>query len=244
MDRMKGKVALVTGAGSGIGKASAILLAKEGAKVVLTDIQTDTLNTTLAEIEAFQGEAIGIKLNVSDEEEWIATVQKAVGTFGTINVLVNSAGISSQLDTTEEWKRLININLTGSYLGMKQVIPIMKQDGGSIVNIASLAGLVGGGFNGYTASKGGIRSISRAAAVDYAKDKIRVNSIYPGLIITPMTEGILYHNVLKQKFEEKTPLPWFGTPEDIAFGVLYLASEESSFITGTELVIDGGTTAS
>lgn len=244
MGRMNGKVAIITGAGSGIGRASALLLAREGAKVMLTDIQTENLNAAVEEIAAFQGEAIGITHNVAEEEEWISVVQKAVEVFGTVNVLVNSAGIRGKADTTEEWERVLRINLTGSYMGMKHAVPVMKSaGGGSIVNIASLASLVGGGLNGYTASKGGIRAISRAAAVDYAKDNIRVNSIYPGLIITPMTEGILHHEPLRKQFEERTPLPRFGTADDIAYGVLYLASDEASFVTGSELVIDGGTTA-
>ncbi|GAK40843.1 SDR family NAD(P)-dependent oxidoreductase [Paenibacillus urinalis] len=246
MDRMKGKVALITGAGSGIGKATAILLAKEGANVILTDIRTDHLKNAVTEIEAFQGEAVAIEHNVSEEAEWHTVIQKSVDTYGTIDVLVNSAGISSKFtDTLEDWNRLLDINLTGSYLGMKHVIDLMRKGkGGAIVNIASLAGLVGGGFNGYAASKGGIRAISRAAAVDFAKDNIRVNSIYPGIIITPMTDGILYVEELKRKFEESIPLPRFGAPQDIANGVLYLASDEAAFVTGAELVIDGGTTAS
>lgn len=196
------------------------------------------------EIAAFQGEAIGIPHNVTAEEEWVSVIAKAVEMFGTVNVLVNSAGIRGKADTTAEWERVLRINLTGSYMGMKHAVPVMKSaGGGSIVNIASLASLVGGGLNGYTASKGGIRAISRAAAVDYAKDNIRVNSIYPGLIMTPMTEGILHHEPLRKQFAERTPLPRFGTADDIAYGVLYLASEEASFVTGRELVIDGGTTA-
>lgn len=244
MGRMAGKVAIVTGAGSGIGRESAVLMAKEGAKVVLTDIEMGKLKTVVEEIVSDDGEAISISHNVAEELEWVNIVQQAIDTFGTVNVLVNSAGISSKSDSMEEWNRVLNINLTGSYLGMKHIIPFMKREGGgSIVNIASLAGLVGGGFNGYAASKGGIRAISRAAAVDYAKDRVRVNSIYPGLIITPMTEGILHHEPMKRHFEERTPLPRLGTANDIAFGVLYLASDEASFVTGSELVIDGGTTA-
>ncbi|WP_284646508.1 SDR family NAD(P)-dependent oxidoreductase [Paenibacillus silviterrae] len=244
MGRMNGKVAVVTGAASGIGRASAILLAREGAKVVLTDVQTNKLNATVEEIVSTYGAAIGFSHNVAADEDWTSVIEKAIDTFGTVNVLVNCAGIGNKGDTLEEWNRVLSINLTGSYLGMKHVIPIMKEaGGGSIVNIASLAGLVGGGFNGYAASKGGIRAISRAAAVDYATDNIRVNSVYPGLIITPMTEGILHHEQIKKHFEERTPLPRFGTGEDIAFGVLYLASDEASYVTGTELVIDGGTTA-
>jgi NAD(P)-dependent dehydrogenase (short-subunit alcohol dehydrogenase family) len=244
MGRVHGKIVVVTGAASGIGRACAIHLAKEGAKVVLTDVQTDKLNATVEEIVSNHGVAIGLSHNVAAEEDWDSVMKKAVATFGTVNVLVNSAGIGNKTDTIEEWNRVLSVNLTGSYIGMKHVIPIMKEaGGGSIVNIASLAGLVGGGFNGYAASKGGIRAISRAAAVDYARDNIRVNSVYPGLIITPMTEGILHHEQMKKHFEERTPLPRFGTGEDIAYGVLYLASDESSYVTGTELVIDGGTTA-
>lgn len=245
MGRMSGNVAIVTGAGSGIGRASAVLLAKEGAKVVLTDVQEDKIREVVEEIKAANGQAIGVAHNVAVEEEWTTVVQKSIEAFGRVDALVNSAGIRSGGDSLEEWNRVLSINLTGSYLGMKHVIPLMKQSGGgSIINIASLAGLVGGGLNGYAASKGGIRAISRAAAVDYAKDHIRVNSIYPGLIITAMTEGIMHHEQLKKQFEEITPLPRFGTASDIAFGVLYLASDEASYVTGAELVIDGGTTAS
>lgn len=244
MIRMNGKIAMITGAGCGIGRASALLMAKEGAKVVLTDIQADKLAAVVEEIRSLNGEALHFTHNVTDESEWLTVIEKTVDRFGTINVLVNSAGISSKNDTMEDWDHVTNINLRGSFLGMKHIIPIMQNAGaGSIVNICSLAGITGGGFNGYTASKGGIRAVSRAAAVDYAKNNIRVNSIYPGIIITPMTEGILHHEQIKQHFEEKTPIPRFGTPEDIAYGVIYLASDEAGFVTGAELVIDGGTTA-
>lgn len=180
MGRANGKVAIITGAGSGIGRASAILLAREGAKVVLTDIHSENLHVAAEEIGASHGEVITFTHNVAVEEDWISIMSKTIYAYGKVNVLVNSAGSSSKSDTTDEWKRVLDINLTGSYLGMKHAIPFMKQaGGGSIVNIASLAGLVGGGFNGYAASKGGIRAISRAAAVDNAKDNIRVNSVYP-----------------------------------------------------------------
>jgi len=244
MGRMDGKVAIVTGAGSGIGRASAKLLAKEGAHVVLTDLQVDKLDAVVEEIADENGTAIAISHNVTSEEDWGFVVEQTIERFSAVHVLVNSAGISNKGNTIEAWNQVLSINLTGTYLGMRKVFPYMKeQASGSIINIASLAGLVGGGFNGYAASKGGIRSISRAAAVDYAKYSIRVNSIYPGLIITPMTEGILQHNELKSHFEDKTPMPRFGTVEDIAFGVLYLASDEAAYVTGAELVIDGGTSA-
>ncbi|GIP16153.1 2,5-dichloro-2,5-cyclohexadiene-1,4-diol dehydrogenase [Paenibacillus montaniterrae] len=245
MGRMNGKVVIVTGAGSGIGKATAKRLAMEGAKVVLTDLQTDKLEAAINEIAALQGDVIAVTHNVAEEEGWVSVLEKAESVFGTVNVLVNSAGIRGKTDTADEWERVLKINLTGSYLGMKHVVPGMKRyGGGSIINIASLASIGGGGFNSYTASKGGLRAISRAAAVDFAKDNIRVNSIYPGLIITPMTEGILNHEQTKKYFEDRTPLPRFGTADDIAYGVLYLASDEASYVTGSELVIDGGTTAS
>ncbi|AIQ31555.1 hypothetical protein P40081_27965 [Paenibacillus sp. FSL P4-0081] len=244
MNRMEGKVALVTGAGSGIGRACAILMAKEGAKVVLTDIQLEKLEAVAEEIQSFNGEVFYKCHNVASESEWLSVIEDSVDKFGTVNVLVNSAGINSRGDSMEEWDRVTRINLRGSYMGMKYLIPVMQGNGGgSIINICSLAGITGGGFNGYAAAKGGIRAVSRAAAVDYAKDNIRVNSIYPGLIITPMTEAILQHDKMKQEFEQKTPLARFGTPEDIANGVVYLASDEASFVTGAELVIDGGTAA-
>lgn len=245
MGRVAGKIALVTGAGSGIGRASAIRLAKEGAKVILTDVNEENLQTAITEIKDFGGEAIYSIVNVSEEYDWLKAIKEAEDTFGTITTLVNCAGINIQDRTVEAWQKQIDINLNGSFLGMHHIIPKMQQNGGgAIVNIASLAALCGSGLNGYTASKGGIRAISRGAAVDFAKDNIRVNSIYPGMIITGMTEGILLVEELKNHFESTTPLPRLGAPEDIANGVLYLVSDEASFVTGTELVIDGGVTAS
>lgn len=245
MGRMENKVALITGAGSGIGKASALRLAKEGAKIILTDINADNLKEVANEISSFGSESIYFTHDVSKESEWATIVEEGIKAFSEIHVLVNSAGISNPGATMDDYNRIVSINLTGSYLGMRYLIPHMKEIGnGSIINIASLAALGGGGFNGYAASKGGIRAISRAAAIDHAKDNIRVNSVYPGLIITGMTEKILDHEQMKDHFLSTTPLNRFGTGEDIANGVLYLASDEASFVTGSELVIDGGTTAS
>lgn len=245
MGRVSGKIALITGAASGIGKASAVRLAEEGAKVILTDVNEKNLQIAVAEIEALGGEAIYSVVNVTDESDWLKAIKLAEDTFGIITTLVNCAGIRAREKTIESWKQEIDINLNGSFLGMHYLIPKMQQNGeGSIVNIASLAALGGSGLNGYTASKGAIRAISRGAAVDFAKDNIRVNSIYPGMIITGMTEGILLVEELKNHFESTTPLPRLGAPEDIANGVLYLVSDEASFVTGAELVIDGGVTAS
>lgn len=245
MERVLGKVALVTGAGSGIGRATATRLAEEGAKVILTDVNEENLKKVVTTIKAANGEAIYSVVNVTEESDWLKSIKEAEETFGIITTLVNCAGINIQDKTIEAWKKQIDINLNGSFLGMHHLIPKMQQNGGgSIVNIASLAALGGSGLNGYTASKGAIRAISRGAAVDYAKDNIRVNSIYPGMIITGMTEGILLVEELKNYFESTTPLPRLGAPEDIANGVLYLVSDEASFVTGAELVIDGGVTAS
>ncbi|MDH6351769.1 SDR family oxidoreductase [Brevibacillus sp. FSL K6-0770] len=175
-------------------------------------------------------------------------VEKAVATFGKVDVLVNNAGVSTdqkleQFDV-EQWNKVMSINLTGCMLGMKYAVPEMKKaGGGSVIHISSIAGLVALNYtNAYTAAKGALRSLAKASAVELAPDNIRVNSVHPGIIVTPMIQETLDHGA-GQMFERGTPLPRLGKPEDIAYGVLYLASDESSFVTGTELVIDGGWTA-
>ncbi|MBD2863944.1 SDR family NAD(P)-dependent oxidoreductase [Paenibacillus oceani] len=249
MGRLQGKVALITGAGGGMGKADALLFAKEGAKVAISDIQEDKIQQVVAEIKQNGGEAIGFRQDVSQEEEWVHIVGETVKQFGKIDILVNNAGISGAtplLDmTVEEWNRIMNINLTGTFLGQKHVIPHMIQNGGgSIINISSIAGLTGGsGAGAYTASKGAVRLLTKATAIDYAKFNIRANSIHPGYIATPMTVDLMADEKMKQWFQAQTPLPRLGAPEDIAAGALFLASDESSYITGIELPIDGGYSA-
>ncbi|MFU1794039.1 SDR family NAD(P)-dependent oxidoreductase [Paenibacillus azoreducens] len=249
MGRVSGKVAIVTGAAGGMGKADALLLAQEGAKVVVTDIQEDKVNAVVEEIHKNGGEAIGFRHDVTSENEWERIVEETVKKWGKIDVLVNNAGISfpkSLLDTTaQDWDKVMGINLTGGFFGLKHVIPVMqKNGGGSIINISSIAGLTGSnGAGPYTASKGAVRLLTKAVAIDYGKDNIRCNSIHPGYIETPMTEGLFADENMTNWFRSNTPLPRLGKPENIAAGVLFLASDESSFITGAELAIDGGVSA-
>ncbi|BFH64512.1 SDR family NAD(P)-dependent oxidoreductase [Paenibacillus azoreducens] len=249
MGRVSGKVAIVTGAAGGMGKADALLLAQEGAKVVVTDIQEGKVNAVVEEIHKNGGEAIGFRHDVTSENEWERIVEETVKKWGKIDVLVNNAGISfpkSLLDTTaQDWDKVMGINLTGGFFGLKHVIPVMqKNGGGSIINISSIAGLTGSnGAGPYTASKGAVRLLTKAVAIDYGKDNIRCNSIHPGYIETPMTEGLFADENMTNWFRSNTPLPRLGKPENIAAGVLFLASDESSFITGAELAIDGGVSA-
>lgn len=246
MGRLDNKVAIVTGAAGGMGKADALLFAKEGAKVVITDLQEEKLQDVVREIEESGGEALGIKHNVTSEEDWVRVVEQAISKFGKINILVNNAGISDPtpfLDqTVERWEKTMSINVTSIFLGQKYVIPHMiTAGGGSIINISSIAGLTGGsGAGPYTASKGAVRMLTKATAVDFAKHNIRANSIHPGYIETPMTVDLMKDEKMKQWFFAQTPLPRLGKAEDIANGVLFLASDESSYITGVELPIDGG----
>lgn len=249
MGRLDNKVALITGAAGGMGKADALLFVKEGAKVVITDIQEDKIQAVAQEIVQNGGEALGLAHNVTSEEDWQRVVKEAISKYGKIDILVNNAGISSPvslLDTTlDQWDKVMDINIKSVFLGQKHVIPHMIENGGgSIVNISSIAGLTGGsGASPYTASKGAVRMLTKATAVDYAKDNIRVNSVHPGIIKTPMTENMMEDEKRKAWFNSVTPLPRLGLAEDIAAGVLFLASDEASYITGVELPIDGGYTA-
>ncbi|MDN4068392.1 SDR family oxidoreductase [Paenibacillus vini] len=249
MGRLDNKVAIITGAAGGMGLADALLFAKEGAKVVITDIQEEKILAAAEEINQNGGEALGVAHNVTSEEDWKRVVEEAIAKFGKIDILVNNAGISSptpMMDTTVElWNKVMDINIKSVFLGQKYVIPHMIEGGGgSIVNISSIAGLTGGnGAGPYTASKGAVRMLTKATAVDFAKHNIRANSVHPGIIQTPMTEGLMKDEKMKAWFNSVTPLPRLGLAEDIAAGVLFLASDESSYITGIELPIDGGYTA-
>lgn len=248
MGRLDGKVAIITGAANGQGATEAALFAKEGAKVVATDLEIEALQEVVDQIRANNGESIAIQHNVASEEEWKSVVAKGIEAFGKIDVLVNNAGVSEPrtlLDISmDQWQKVMDIDLTGCVLGMKNTIPEMqKAGGGSVINISSIGGLVGmAGTSPYTAAKGALRSLSKAAAVEYAKQNVRVNSVHPGIVVTPMIEEYFDEQV-KQYYESLTQLPRLGKPEDIAYGVLYLASDESSFMTGSEMVIDGGWTA-
>lgn len=250
MGRLDNKVAIITGAASGMGRADALLFAQEGAKLVLTDIQEEKLQEVVSEILSSGGEVIGFSQDVSIEETWQKLVAEAVKAFGKIDVLVNNAGIAETGVILEEmpieyWDRYMAINLTSVFLGTKHVIPVMRQNGGgSIINISSIAGLTGGcGAGPYTASKGGVRLFTKGLAIAYGKANIRVNSIHPGFTETPMTKEFFANEGLHQWFESQVALPRLGKPEDIAAAALFFASDESSWITGAELAIDGGYSA-
>ncbi|WP_435166401.1 SDR family NAD(P)-dependent oxidoreductase [Paenibacillus glycanilyticus] len=249
MSRLADKVAIITGAGSGMGREEALLFAREGAKVVATDINEAAVLAVVKEIEAEGGVATAIAHNVASEEQWISVVAAAVKAYGRIDILVNNAGISfavGMLDTTvEQWDKVMNINLSSVFLGMKHVVPHMQENnGGSIVNISSIAGITGSqGAGAYTASKGAVRMLSKAAAVDYGKDNIRVNSVHPGFIETPMSKEFVGNEQMLAWFLSQTALPRVGQAVEVAKAVLFLASDDASYLTGIELPVDGGVTA-
>jgi NAD(P)-dependent dehydrogenase (short-subunit alcohol dehydrogenase family) len=248
--RLEGKVALISGGARGMGAVEARLFATEGAKVILGDILDVEGRKVEAEIRATGGEALFVRLDVTDESDWKRAVDTAVDRFGKLNVLVNNAGVSGhgriEEVTVEAWNRVMNINSTGAFLGTKAAIPAMRRaGGGSIVNISSQLGLVGVDNSSpqYQASKGAVRLLTKATAIQYAKERIRANSVHPGPIVTPMTEARRSDPQTYSLTVSRIPLGRYGEPEDVAYGVLYLASDESSFMTGAELVIDGGWTA-
>jgi NAD(P)-dependent dehydrogenase (short-subunit alcohol dehydrogenase family) len=247
MGRLDGKVGLITGAARGQGETEARLFAQEGAKIVLTDILVDQGQQVAASIQTGGGEATFVQLDVSNPNEWTEVVRHAVQTYGRLDILVNNAGIALRaglVDTTvADWDRLMDINLKGVFLGMQHAIPAMLESGGgSVINISSTSGIVGfPGGTAYHSAKGGVRLLTKATAAEYAKQGIRVNSIHPGIIETPMTDNMA--EARTALLLDRTPMGRKGRPIEIAYGALFLASDESSFMTGAELVIDGGMTA-
>jgi len=247
--RLEGKVALISGGARGMGATEAKMFAREGAKVVIGDVLEEKGRQTEAEINETGGECLFVKLDVTSEAEWQMAVATAVARFGKLDILVNNAGIfrgNRVEDTTsEEWDQVMDINAKGVFLGTKHSIPEMrKAGGGSIVNISSVAGLVGNPYSSaYNASKGAVRLLTKSTAIQYAKDGIRANSIHPGVIVTPMTQDVVNDPSFREFRLAANPISRLGQPADIAYGALYLASAESSFVTGSELVIDGGWTA-
>ena len=247
--RVAGKVALISGGARGIGAAAARLMAREGAAVVIADVLEEEGRRTEAEIAEAGGQALFIRLDVTSEENWQAAVQATAARYGKLDVLVNNAGISHRTrveDTTaDSWDHVMEVNAGGVFLGTKAAIPEMrKAGGGSIINISSIYGIVGSATSAaYHASKGAVRIFTKSAAIQYAGDGIRVNSVHPGFVDSPMTEQFHADPQVRRDRLDRTPIGRLGTPEDIASGILYLASDESSFVTGSELVIDGGTTA-
>lgn len=248
--RLDGKVALISGGSRGMGAFEAELFVQEGAKVVICDVRDEEGDALAKKIVDRGGEAAFVHLDVTSESDWAAAVSEAVERYGKLDVLVNNAGVSARGSIEEtspdDWDRVMDINAKGVFLGTRSAIPEMrKAGGGSIINISSQLGLVGMGESSpqYQASKGAVRIFSKSAAIQYAHEGIRVNSVHPGPIITPMTEARRSDEVVRQRMISRIPLGRYGESEDVAYGVLYLASDESSFVTGSELVIDGGWTA-
>ena len=245
--RLLGKVAIVTGGASGIGEATALLFARHGAKVVIADVSEDRANDVARRVREEAGTALAFKTDVTHEGNVIDLVDCARRAFGRIDVLVNSAGIALsklEVDTSqEEWNTVMAINATGTFLVSKHAIPHMKEGGGgSIVNIASVAANVGwAGFGAYCASKGAVRAFTKATAVAHGRDGIRANSVHPGVTETPMTAAAIAASA--GRYENTAQIGRFGQPIDIANCCLFLASDESSYVTGSELIVDGGTLA-
>jgi len=245
--RLAGKVALVSGAASGMGQSEATIFAREGAKVVVADILEMEGKQVADKIAAGGGQARFVKLDVTSEAEWDAAVKAAVDAFGKLDVLVNNAGISGTYDTdmlsSAAWDKVMAVNAKGVFLGMKAAIPLMKKaGGGAIVNISSISGFVGqdGVHMAYNASKGAVRIMTKTAAVQLAGDGIRVNSVHPGFMPPMRTSKTSADPTWRAKMLGAVPMKREGRVEEVAHAVLFLASDEASYITGTELVVDGG----
>lgn len=259
MARVKNKTAIVTGGGSGLGAASSELLAQEGAAIVVTDVNAEAAEQTANVIRQRGGKAISLEHDVTEQSRWEEVIDAASSNFGDVKVLVNNAGISGtgggpmEDVAFEDWKLVMDINLDAVFIGCQQAIKSMKASGGgSIVNISSIMGIVGGAGAAYNASKGGVRLLTKSVAAYCGNNgyNIRCNSIHPGYIWTPMVRNIVdavpdveTEEELQEMLVALHPIGRLGVAQDIANGVLFLASDESSFMTGSELVIDGGYTA-
>ena len=258
--RLEGKVALISGGARGQGAAEARLFAQEGAAVVIGDILDDDGMKLEAEIRELGGQATFVHLDVTDADQWADAVTEAVNRYGKLDILVNNAGIGGTSvggvnapriheAPTEVWDQIMDVNGKGVFLGTRAAIPAMRTaGGGSIINISSIAGMIAtrpgsGAGSAYASSKGAVRLLTKSTAVQYAGENIRCNSVHPGFIDTAMTARTMSDPEHRQLRVDSTPIGRIGTVDDIAFGVLFLASEESSFMTGSELVIDGGYTA-
>ncbi|MEK4346598.1 SDR family NAD(P)-dependent oxidoreductase [Paenibacillus sp. FSL P4-0184] len=243
MKRLDNKVAIITGGASGIGESMADLFAQEGAIVIAADI-----NEAAIEKVSQKQNVYGMKLNVASDEDWKVLAKEVHDRFGKIDILVNNAGISSEKPfdqiNIEDWQKINSINGYGPFAGIKHVAPYMAaQKKGSIINISSYTALIGQGFNHYSASKGAVRALSKAAATTFGHQGVRVNTLFPGIIETPMTQALSTSKDLLDRLIQATPLQRLGQAIDIAQAALFLATDESSYITGSEIVIDGGYSA-
>lgn len=247
--RVEGKVALLTGAASGIGRASAIRLAREGAKVIAADVNEEGLAETRKVAGAH---CIAQKLDVASEEDWQAAIARIKADYGRLDILGNIAGVARVSPivamSLKDWRFVQSVNLDGVFLGIKHAMPLMAESGGgSIVNISSVYGMVAQAMvSAYCASKGGVRLLTKSAAIEGAALKVRVNSIHPGFIETPMIRGDLDDKAMEERrarMLKEHPIGFLGEPDDIANMVLYLASDEARFVTGAEFAVDGGFTA-
>lgn len=246
-DQLRGKVALVTGAGSGIGRASALAFAREGARVVVADVNVTGGEETVQRITQSGGEAIFVSADVSRADDVQRMVDRTVGTFGRLDCAHNNAGIATGGQTheiaVEDWGRVLAVNLTGVFLCLKyEIAQVLAQGGGgAIVNTASIAGLIGSFSAPYVASKHGVIGLTKATALEYAQQGIRVNAVCPGVIPTPLVEwAIANWPDLKERWLASEPIGRFGTPEEVAAAVVWLCSDAASFVTGVALPVDGG----
>ncbi len=252
MRRLENRVCLVTGGGLGIGSATCRRLAEEGAKVAVTDILDDEGRKVSDEINDADGEAAFWSLDVTDEEAVKTVFAEAEKKWGRFDVLVNNAGIAGANKPTDEldaaeWSKVIDVNVNGVFFGVKHAVPLMRRAGaGSIVNLSSIYGIIGApDIPPYHASKGAVREMSKTDALLYAKDNIRINSVHPGFIWTPLVEQLAKDSgqgveAFRAELDARHPIGHVGEPDDIAAGVAYLASDDAKFVTGSELVIDGG----
>ena len=244
--RLDGKVALISGGARGMGAAEAKLFASEGAKVVIGDVLEEAGRRTEAQIAESGGEALFVPLDVTSEDDWNRAVSSAVERFGKLDILVNNAGVWNgggvETESADSWDRVMGINAKGVFLGTKAAIPAMREaGGGAIVNISSVAGIIGSlGATSYNASKGAVRILTKSTAVQHAAEGIRCNSVHPGPIETDMLDQVYPTDEARRTRQSAIPLGRSGEIADVAYGVLFLASDESSYMTGSELVIDGG----
>jgi NAD(P)-dependent dehydrogenase (short-subunit alcohol dehydrogenase family) len=255
MERLKEKVVIVTGGALGIGKSACQVMAGEGAHIAVTDIMDDDGQKLADEIVSSGGSARYWHLDVSEEDQVKKVFAEVKAKFGKIDVLVSNAGISGVNKSTEkidlkDWQKVMDINVNGVFLCTKHIIPYMRENGeGSIINLSSIYGIVGAGdIPPYHASKGAVRLMTKNDALIFAKDKIRVNSVHPGFIWTPLVEAMGRESEkgvegFRKELDSLHPLGHVGEPDDVAWGIVYLASDESRFLTGSELVIDGGYTS-